>query len=70
MRRGNIEMSRIRFEEPPLDEMLADPIVHLVMRCDGIGPEDVLEVLEEALQRFRLSRRVSDASDCVLPAGI
>ncbi|HXV24748.1 MAG TPA: hypothetical protein VED46_10860 [Alphaproteobacteria bacterium] len=63
-------MSRIRIEEPPLDEMLADPIVRLVMRRDGIGPEDVLEALEGARRRFALSRRVSDASDRVLPAGI
>ncbi len=63
-------MSRIRFDEPPLDEMLADPIVHLVMRRDGIGPDEVLEALEGALRRLALSRRAADAGDGVLPTGI
>jgi hypothetical protein len=31
--------------EPPLDEVLRDPIVHQVMRADGLDPADVRRVL-------------------------
>jgi len=27
--------------EPTIDEVMADPIVHLMMRSDGVAPEDV-----------------------------
>lgn len=32
--------------EPPIHEMLADPIVHLVMRRDNLGPADVRAAIE------------------------
>lgn len=32
-------------EEPPVDEMLADPLVHLVMQRDGVSEEEILRVL-------------------------
>jgi hypothetical protein len=63
-------MSRFRAEEPPVDEMLDDPIVQLLMRRDGIGPDEVLSTLEEAHRRLRRSSRAADASDRILPAGI
>ena len=63
-------MIRFRAEEPPLDEMLDDPIVRLLMLRDGIGPEEVLSTLEGAYRRLRSSGRAPDARDCVLPAGI
>jgi hypothetical protein len=63
-------MNRFRPEEPPLEEMLDDPIVRLVMRRDGIGPDEVLSTLEGAYRRLRSSGRAPDARDCVLPAGI
>jgi hypothetical protein len=31
--------------EPPLEEVLGDPIVHLVMRADRLDPADVRHVL-------------------------
>jgi hypothetical protein len=31
--------------EPPLDEVLGDPIVHQVMRADGLDPADVRRAL-------------------------
>ncbi len=31
--------------EPPVDEMLADPLVHLVMKRDGVSREEILRVL-------------------------
>ena len=49
--------------------MLDDPIVRLVMRRDGIGPDEVLNTLEAAYRRLRRSR-AADARDRGLPAGI
>jgi hypothetical protein len=40
--------------EPTLDEMLADPIVRIVMARDGVSDETVRSVLEEAAKRLRL----------------
>lgn len=34
--------------EPSLAEIMADPIVHLVMRSDGVTPQDVLAVIANA----------------------
>ena len=41
--------------EPPLDEVLADPIVHLVLRRDRIEVRDVVQYLNEARDRLRNS---------------
>lgn len=41
--------------EPPLRQVLADPIVHLVMRRDNLTPDEVRSVVESA--RARLMRR-------------
>jgi hypothetical protein len=37
--------------ELPLHEVMAEPIVHLVMRRDGLTPEDVWAVVEEVRHR-------------------
>jgi hypothetical protein len=37
-------------KELTLDELLADPIVQLVMRRDGVTTEDVRKVIERARQ--------------------
>ena len=63
-------MIGFRAEEPPLDEMLDDPIVRLLMLRDGIGRDEVLSTLETAYRRLRRSGCAPDARDCVLPAGI
>ncbi len=34
-----------RAPEPPIAEMLADPLVHLVMKRDGVSREEILRVL-------------------------
>ncbi len=39
--------------EPTLDEMLADPIVRMVMARDGVSDETVRGVFEEAAKRLR-----------------
>ena len=41
--------------ELTLEEMLADPIVQLVMRRDGISADDVRQVIAEARRRWRAS---------------
>jgi hypothetical protein len=41
--------------EPDLTEVMADPLVHLVMRRDRIGQQDVWQAVAEA--RMRLSQR-------------
>jgi hypothetical protein len=38
--------------EPPLSEILADPIVRLVMRRDGLEATDLLAVAEAARRRW------------------
>jgi hypothetical protein len=39
--------------EPSLREMLADPIVHAVMRRDGITREELVAVVERAARAIR-----------------
>jgi hypothetical protein len=65
-------MTKARFDEPALDELLADPMIHLVMRRDGFDADQVRRTMESAWRRLRLSRagRDADASDCVLPTRI
>lgn len=43
--------------ELTLEEMLADPIVQLVMRRDGISADDVRAVIAEARRRWLASAR-------------
>ena len=65
-------MTKARFDEPALDELLADPMVGLVMRRDGIDADQVRRTLEGVLRRLNLSRArpAADARDCVQPAGV
>ncbi len=37
--------------EPPLEEVLGDPIVRALMRSDGVAPGEVRRVLDEARRR-------------------
>lgn len=39
--------------EPDLADMLADPIVRLVMRRDGLCPADVMVEIQNARMRLR-----------------
>lgn len=41
--------------EPTLDELLRDPIVHLVMRRDGINEDTVRRFVREAALNLRSS---------------
>jgi hypothetical protein len=42
-RRAGVELA--------LNEVMAEPIVHLVMRRDGLTPEDIWAVVEEVRRR-------------------
>ncbi|MET2825459.1 hypothetical protein [Mesorhizobium shangrilense] len=48
---------RTRQDELTLEEMLSDPIVLLLMRSDGLNPDDVRAALEmaEKTQRSRMA---------------
>lgn len=52
-----------RAAEPPVDEMLADPLVHLVMKRDGVSREEILRVLR------RVSHARAGRDHLVEPAG-
>ena len=38
--------------EPTLEEMLAEPVVQLLMTVDGVRPDDVVALLREARERL------------------
>jgi len=42
--------------EPSLAEMLAEPIVQLLMAADGLVPEDVVASVVQAYHAFRIVR--------------
>ncbi|MFQ5775037.1 MAG: hypothetical protein ACE5GS_11010 [Kiloniellaceae bacterium] len=46
--------------EPPLEELMADPIVHAVMHRDGLTAPDVWRVIEQAA--IALRERTRDAT--------
>jgi hypothetical protein len=48
--------------ELSLEEMMADPMVHLVMRRDGLTPDDVRTVFEEVRERQRLRLQTNAVS--------
>jgi hypothetical protein len=42
-----------RGSEPPLGEVLADPLVHAVMRCDGVSCAALDSLIARAQRRLR-----------------
>jgi len=42
--------------EPPLGEVLSDPLIHQIMRRDGVGMAELLRVITEA--RLGLRKRL------------
>jgi hypothetical protein len=42
-----------RAPEPPITEMLADPLVHLVMKRDGVSREEILRVMRTVNSALR-----------------
>jgi hypothetical protein len=43
----------VKNAEPTVDELLADPITHLVMSRDGVEPGEVLAAIERARETMR-----------------
>jgi hypothetical protein len=43
--------------ELTIDEVMADPIIHLVMRSDGVKPEDLWETVRIISNHLREQRR-------------
>jgi hypothetical protein len=56
--------------EPGLDDMLSDPVTQAVMASDGVGPEEIKNLLSGARRRYLLHRTVtaSKLSSSVAPA--
>jgi hypothetical protein len=48
--------------EPPLGDVLSDPIVHAVMARDGVTPSDLRTLLARWQGRYRTSLRGAPAS--------
>ena len=42
----------MRAWEPTLEEMLAEPVVQLMMTVDGVHPDDVVTLLRQARARL------------------
>ena len=40
-------------EEPTLEDLLSDPIVHLAMQSDGLDEDAVRQVMKEAARRLQ-----------------
>ena len=39
--------------EPPLAELMADPIVHALMKADRVNPREIEHLTERIAQRLR-----------------
>jgi hypothetical protein len=44
--------------EPTLDEMLAEPVVQLMMMVDGVRPDEVVRLLRQARDRLDSDSRM------------
>jgi hypothetical protein len=52
--------------EPSLQELMGDPVVHAVLRRDGLSPQDLMGAIARA--RGRLSPALALANATVAPA--
>jgi len=52
--------------EPPLSEVLSDPIVHAVMRRDGVTREELIAVTQRAASAIK-ARNAGDSGWRVTP---
>lgn len=60
----NESLSQSYGTEPPVDEMLADPLVHLVMKRDGVSRDEILRVL----RCVRIARTAYDHMRSIPPS--
>lgn len=56
--------------EPSLQEIMSDPIVHLVMRRDRLVPADLWRVIAVFQARSRGSGRLARSSEPAVPADL
>jgi len=54
MHTGGNTVAKIQ-QEPILEDLLNEPIVHLVMKADGVNAADLRRLLEEMKQRLNRS---------------
>ncbi|CCQ72352.1 hypothetical protein [Magnetospira sp. QH-2] len=47
--------------EPSLEQLLSDPIIHAVMRRDGLVAEDIRSVINQARAHMRPTSQLSCA---------
>lgn len=40
-------------EEPELEEILSDPMIHQIARADNVAPRELAETIKEMRRRFR-----------------
>ena len=52
--------------EPAVSDMLADPVVHLVMKRDGVSREDILRVLHSAAAERGVDAASANRANCCL----
>ena len=43
--------------EPKLSELLNDPILHLLLKRDGVSLEELLDLIEQTQRRRRVARK-------------
>jgi len=65
----DMKAMRITSVEPTIDEMLADPIVRLLMDHDGVGEEDLRRLIKSVGRRLMESAEPAPArcSAALLP---
>jgi hypothetical protein len=51
--------------EPAVADMLADPVVHLVMKRDGVSREEILRVLHSAAADRRPDAASANVAHCL-----
>ena len=51
--------------EPAVADMLADPVVHLVMKRDGVSREEILRVLHSAAAERRADAASANRVPCL-----
>jgi hypothetical protein len=52
-----------RYREPRLEDMLADPIVKVVMEADGVDPRQLEAELRQTTALLRAIRRTPKSSE-------
>jgi hypothetical protein len=57
MSEGEFDMCRFH-QEPKLSELLNDPILHLLLKRDGVSLEELQRLIDQTRRRQRLASKV------------